>query len=99
MRLGRPFSRQLPSVPAIKYSNGRRLELFPRREQKAGLLGGMSFLLNVRAENTDRELISINKYKPEDLSSYSRREIVDPRTGLGVGIAPSVQGDEHLCWR
>jgi hypothetical protein len=62
------------------------MKLLLRREQKSGLLGGMSFLLNVRAEITDPERTNINKYKLGKSVLYSRGEIVDPGAGL-LGLA------------
>jgi hypothetical protein len=62
------------------------MKLLLRREQKSGLMGGMSFLLNVRAEITDPERTNINKYKLGKSVLYSRGEIVDPGAGL-LGFA------------
>ncbi len=45
------------------------MKLLLRREQKSGLMGGMSFLLNVRADVTEPERNNINKYQLE--SQYS----------------------------
>lgn len=62
------------------------MKLLIRREQKSGLMGGMSFLLSVRAELTSPERTNINKYKLGKSILYSRGEITDPGAGL-LGFA------------
>ncbi len=49
-------------------------------------MGGMSFVLNVRAETTDPERNYINKYKLGKSVLYTKGEIIDGGSGL-LGLA------------
>jgi hypothetical protein len=62
------------------------MKLLLRREQHAGLLGKISFSLTVRAELTEEEKSSINRYKLGDTVLYEKSKIVDPGSGL-LGVA------------
>ena len=62
------------------------MKLLLRREQKASLMGAMSFILNVRAEVTEPERNNIGKYKLGKSILYSRGEMIDQGSGL-LGLA------------
>ena len=62
------------------------MKLLLRRDQKSGLMGGVTFTLDVRAELTDEETSNIRKYKLGKTVLYTRGEITDPGKGL-LGLA------------
>lgn len=62
------------------------MKLLLRRDQKSGLMGGMSFLLSVRADLSPEERNHIAKYKLGNSVLYSRGQITDPGAGL-LGLA------------
>lgn len=62
------------------------MKLLLRREQQASLLGKISFSLTVRAELTEEEKSSINKYKLGDTVLYEKSKLIDPGSGL-LGVA------------
>ncbi len=62
------------------------MKLLLRRDQKSGLMGGMKFMLDVRAELSDDEKSNIKKYKLGDTMLYERAKMTEPGSGLiGVG--------------
>ena len=62
------------------------MKLLLRRDQKSGLMGKVTFMLNVRAEVSDDEKEHIQKYKLGDTMLFSNYEMVDPGSGL-LGLA------------
>jgi len=62
------------------------MKLLLRRDQKAGLIGKITFTLAVRAELTDEEQGNIRKYKLGDTMLYERDTLVDKGSGL-LGLA------------
>jgi hypothetical protein len=58
------------------------MKLLLRREQKTGLLGITTFVLNVRAEFTRDEQNNIYKYRLGPNVLYSRLEVADPGAGV-----------------
>lgn len=58
------------------------MKLLLRRDQKSGLMGGVTFMLDVRADISDDERASIEKYKLGEVVLYERSKIVDPGSGL-----------------
>ncbi len=62
------------------------MKLLLRRDQKSGLMGGITFTLDVRAELTDEETSNIRKYKLGKTVLYTRGEITDPGKGF-LGLA------------
>lgn len=62
------------------------MKLLLRREQKSGFTGGISFVLNVRAELSNEESNNVAKYKLGKTMLYTKSEIVDPGAGL-LGLA------------
>ena len=62
------------------------MKLLLRRDQKAGLIGKVTFTLTVRAELTDEEKNNIRKYKLGDTMLYERDKLVERGAGL-LGVA------------
>ena len=62
------------------------MKLLLRRDQKAGLIGKVTFTLTVRAELTDEEKNNIRKYKLGDTMLYERDKLIDRGSGL-LGVA------------
>ena len=62
------------------------MKLLLRRDQKSGLIGKITFLLDVRAELTEQEKASISKYKLGDTMLYERGKMTDQGSGL-LGVA------------
>lgn len=64
------------------------MRLLLRRDQKAGLLGmgKINFILEVRAELSEKEKDNIKKYKLGDTELYSQKELTDRGSGL-LGMA------------
>ena len=62
------------------------MKLLLRRDQKSGLMGKMTFLLDIRAELTNDEKTNIAKYKLGDTMLYERMKMTDPGSGL-LGVA------------
>lgn len=62
------------------------MKLLLRRNQKTGMLGKVTFVLDVRAELTPEESADIKKYKLGGAMLYEREKIVDPGSGL-LGLA------------
>ncbi len=62
------------------------MKLLLRRDQKSGLMGGISFQLNVRADLSQDEKKNISKYKLGKTVLYTRGAITDPGAGL-LGLA------------
>lgn len=62
------------------------MKLLLRRDQKSGLIGGISFLLTVRADLSQEERNHIAKYKLGNSVLYTRSQIADPGAGL-LGLA------------
>lgn len=62
------------------------MKLLLRREQKSGLLGKMSFILNVRAELSEQEQGNVGKYRLGDTLLYTKGQMADPGSGL-LGLA------------
>ena len=61
------------------------MKILLRRDQKAGLIGKITFTLSVRAELTDEEHNNIRKYKLGKTMLYERAKIIDRGKGL-LGI-------------
>lgn len=57
------------------------MRLLFRRDQRSGLMGKVTFSLDVRAEISDEERFAIKKYKLGDTELYASHEI-DPGSGL-----------------
>lgn len=62
------------------------MKLLLRRNQKSGIMGGITFTLDVRADISPEERHNIDKYKLGKTLLYTRGEIVDPGKGL-LGLA------------
>jgi hypothetical protein len=62
------------------------MKLLLRRDQKSGMLGGVTFQLDVRANLSDEERANISKYKLGKTILYTRGELVDKGAGL-IGLA------------
>ena len=64
------------------------MKLLLRRDQKAGMMGmgKINFILEVRAELSEKEKDNIKKYKLGDTELYSQKEITDRGSGL-LGMA------------
>lgn len=58
------------------------MKLLLRRDQKSGLMGKMTFVLDVRAELTGDEKNSIAKYKLGNTMLYEREKLADKGSGL-----------------
>jgi hypothetical protein len=65
---------------------GKHMKLLLRRDQKSGLMGGVTFQLDVRADLSDLEKRNISKYKLGKTVLYTRGELVDKGSGL-LGLA------------
>jgi len=62
------------------------MKLLLRRDQKSGMLGGVTFQLDVRADLSPDERANIGKYKLGKTVLYTRGELVDKGAGL-AGLA------------
>ena len=62
------------------------MKLLLRRDQKSGLIGKITFVLDVRAELTGDEKNSVTKYKLGNTMLYEREKLIDKGTGL-LGVA------------
>ena len=62
------------------------MKLLLRRNQKSGLIGGISFQLNVRADLSEDERKNISKYKLGKTVLYTRGAMIDGGSGL-LGLA------------
>lgn len=62
------------------------MKLLLRRDQKAGLIGKITFTLGVRAELTEDEKSNIKKYKLGETMLYERMTLTDKGSGL-LGVA------------
>ena len=62
------------------------MEMLLRRDQRSGLVGGVTFILEVRARLTPQEQQSIAKYKLGKTVLYTKAELVDRGSGL-LGLA------------
>lgn len=62
------------------------MKLLLRRDQKASLIGNITFILSVRADLTNEERENIAKYKLGRSILYSRETLGDPGSGL-LGLA------------
>jgi hypothetical protein len=62
------------------------MNLLLRRDQRSGVMGGITFMLDVRADISAQERDSIARYKFGKTVLYSRDQLVDPGKGL-LGIA------------
>ena len=60
------------------------MKLLLRRDQKSGMLGGVTFQLEVRADLSADERANISKYKLGKTILYTRGELVDKGAGLLV---------------
>jgi hypothetical protein len=68
------------------------MKLVLRRDQRSGMLGKVTFSLDVRAELTPEELDRIRRYKLGETELYSSHEMVDRGSGL-LGAA------SRLAWK
>ena len=62
------------------------MKLLLRRDQKSGMLGGVTFQLDVRADLSADERASISRYKLGKTVLYTRGELTDKGAGL-LGLA------------
>ena len=62
------------------------MEMLLRRDQRSGMMGGVTFSLEVRARLTADEQKNIGRYKLGKTILYTKSEIVDPGKGL-LGLA------------
>lgn len=62
------------------------MKLLLRREQKAGMLGKITFILTIRAQLSDDEKGNIKKYKLGETMLYERSKIIDAGSGV-LGVA------------
>jgi hypothetical protein len=62
------------------------MNLLLRRDQRSGMMGGITFMLDVRADISAQERDSIARYKFGKTVLYSRDQLVDPGKGL-LGMA------------
>lgn len=62
------------------------MKLLLRRDQKSGMLGKMTFTLDVRADLSDEEKSNITKYKLGETMLYERMTMTDKGSGL-LGVA------------
>ena len=62
------------------------MEMLLRRDQRSGMLGSVTFSLEVRARLTADEQKNIGRYKLGKTVLYTKSEIVDPGRGL-IGLA------------
>lgn len=62
------------------------MRLLLQRSQKASILGAPSFILTVRADLSEEELLNIRRYRLGDTVLYTRDELTDPGSGL-AGLA------------
>ena len=58
------------------------MEMLLRRDQRSGMLGGVTFSLEVRARLTADEQKNLDRYKLGKTILYTKSEIVDPGRGL-----------------
>jgi len=58
------------------------MNLLLRRDQRSGVMGGVTFVLDVRADISAQERDSIARYKFGRAVLYSRDQLVDPGKGL-----------------
>ncbi len=66
------------------------MKLLLRRDQKSGLIGKVTFILDVRAEISDEEMQHIAKYRLGDTKLYEKLELTDGGSGL-LGLATYVR--------
>lgn len=62
------------------------MKLLLRRDQRAGLLGKVVFMLEVRAELTEQERANIKKYKLSDTRLYEKAQITGPGIVGSMGM-------------
>lgn len=58
------------------------MKLLLRRNQRAGLLGKVVFVLDVRADLSDEERLNISRYRLGDTLLYQSHELTDRGSGL-----------------
>jgi len=72
------------------------MKLLLRRNQKSGVMRGVSFTLDARAQLTPEERNNVERYRLGGTMLYQRNEIADRGAGLlGMGLAVRIQDDEH----
>src|SRR6185437_8367920 len=62
------------------------MNLLLRRDQRSSLMGKVVFQLDVRAEISQQEMASIQRYRLGDTVLYTKNELVDRGSGL-LGLA------------
>lgn len=62
------------------------MRLLLRRDQRSGMLGKVTFCMDVRADLTDEERSNIRKYKLGETMLYQSHEMADRGSGL-MGLA------------
>jgi len=62
------------------------MKLLLQRSQKGSLIGAPSFILTVRADLSEEELLNIRRYRLGATVLYTRDELTDPGSGL-AGLA------------
>jgi hypothetical protein len=61
------------------------MQLLLKRNQRSGLMGGIIFILDARAEFTPEERSNIRRYRLGNTLLYQRYQMTDPGSGwLGV---------------
>jgi len=68
------------------------MKLLLRRDQRSGLMGKVTFSLEVRADISPEERESIRRYKLGDTELYASHEMTDRGSGL-LGLA------SRLAWK
>ena len=57
------------------------MQLLLKRHQRTALMGGITFILDVRAELTAEERRNIRRYKLGNTLLYQRYEMTEPGSG------------------
>lgn len=71
---------------SISLQGNGPLRLILRRDQRSGLIGKVTFTLDVRAEISPDEISNIRRYKLGETELYSSHELTDRGSGL-LGVA------------
>ena len=62
------------------------MKLLLRRNQKSGMMGGVTFMLDARAQLTPEERNNVQRYGLGKTMLYQRNQMTDPGAGL-LGMA------------
>jgi hypothetical protein len=90
--------------PKRQAGRGRdtHMQLLLKRHQRTALMGGITFILDVRAELTAEEHRNIRRYKLGNTLLYQRYQMTDPGSGwLGVisRLIFKMRNIEVTVWR